>query len=114
MHCQCVARGRFEISLLLRGLRPAIVPHCRFPRDVTFGHIAADGDRIALGIEGTVAMTTIGVLASLCRALADARVPVFAISTYDTDWLLVAAERFDAARAALERAGHRVEGRCPA
>jgi hypothetical protein len=70
--------------------------------------------RIALGIEGTLAMSTIGILAALCTTLAEARVPVFALSTYDTDWLLVPVERFEAARAALRAAGHRVEGELPA
>ena len=71
-------------------------------------------DKIALGIAGVIPMTTIGILASLCGALAAASVPVFVISTYDTDWLLVSAERFAAARAALESLGHVVEGDPPA
>lgn len=70
-------------------------------------------DRIALGIAGTIPMTTIGVLASLCSALGEANVPVFVISTHDTDWLLVSADRFEAARAALTGLGHAVEGSIP-
>ncbi len=66
--------------------------------------------KVALGIVGTVPMTVVGLLAKLCAALAQAGVPVFAISTYDTDWLLVDAERLDRARAALEAAGFPVEG----
>jgi len=67
-------------------------------------------DKIAFGIDGVVPMTSIGVLAALCGALAAASVPVFVISTYDTDWLLVTAERFEAARDALVADGHTVEG----
>lgn len=70
-------------------------------------------DKVAFGIEGTVPMTTLGILASLCTALATASVPVFVISTHDTDWLLVSADRFDAARIALERLGHRCRGAVP-
>ncbi len=70
-------------------------------------------DKVALGIEGTIPMTSVGILAALCAALAEVRVPVFVISTYDTDWLLVSADKFDAARAALERAGHTFEGSLP-
>ena len=69
--------------------------------------------RVALGIEGVLPMDAVGVLAGLCAALAAAGVPVFAISTHDTDWLLVSAERFEAARRALEGAGHAVEGELP-
>jgi hypothetical protein len=69
--------------------------------------------KVALGIVGVVPMTTIGLLAELCGALARSAVPVFVISTHDTDWLLVSADRFEAARAALEEAGERVEGLAP-
>ena len=41
--------------------------------------------------------------------LAAAEVPIFAVSTYDTDYVLVPARRLDAASAALEAAGHAVE-----
>jgi hypothetical protein len=75
---------------------------------------AVERGKVALGIEGTVPMTTVGVLAALCAALAKARVSVFAISTYDTDWLLVSADRLQDARAALESLGHRVSGELPA
>ena len=50
----------------------------------------------------------------MTRALADAAVPVFVISTYDTDYLLVSAPRFAAARAALQGQGHRFVGEPPA
>lgn len=76
--------------------------------------VAHERGRIALGIAGTIPMSSIGILAALCGVLAEARVPVFALSTYDTDWLLVPAERFEAASAALREAGHRVEGALPA
>jgi hypothetical protein len=67
-------------------------------------------DRVAFGITGTVPMTTIGILAALCGALAAARVPVFVISTYDTDWLLITAADAPAAQRALDAAGHRFTG----
>lgn len=76
--------------------------------------VLQERDRVALGISGVVPMTTIGLLASLCRALADAGVPVFVISTFDTDWLLVNARDFTAARTALVAAGHTVRGELPA
>lgn len=72
--------------------------------------VQQERDKVAFGIEGVVPMTTIGVLASLCGALADVRVPVFVVSTYDTDYLLVAAANFDTARSALQRLGHRCSG----
>lgn len=70
-------------------------------------------DKIALFIEGTVPMTAVGIIASLSRALADAKVPIFVIATYDTDWILVGADRLAAARGALESLGHSVQGALP-
>lgn len=70
-------------------------------------------DKLALRIEGTVPMTSIGILAGLCASLAGAGVPVFVISTYDTDWLLYSASRHEAARRALEAAGHAISGSVP-
>ncbi len=52
--------------------------------------------------------TTIGVLASLTLPLADAKISVFALSTFNTDYLLVKTENRAAAIAALELAGHRI------
>lgn len=75
--------------------------------------VACERGKVAFGIAGVVPMTTIGVLAALCGALARAAVPVFVISTYDTDYLLVSADRFAAARTALAAAGHRLRGELP-
>lgn len=76
--------------------------------------VKCERDRVAFGIAGVVPMTTVGLLAALCTRLAAAKVPVFVVSTYDTDWLLVHAERFADARRALEAAGHRFRGAPPA
>lgn len=76
--------------------------------------VQQERDKVAFGIDGVVPMTTIGVLASLCGALAAVRVPVFVVSTYDTDYLLVGAANFAAATTALAGLGHRVQGALPA
>ncbi|MBK7876019.1 MAG: ACT domain-containing protein [Planctomycetes bacterium] len=99
------ARGRFVNVARTPDELSIVCAQVHVPADVKH-----DRDKIALGIEGVIPMTTIGILASLCRALADAEVPVFALSTYDTDWLLVSAARFDAARSALVAVGHEVVG----
>ena len=53
----------------------------------------------------------IGILASLTSTLAEAGINLFAVSTYDTDYLLVQENNLDRAIQALARAGHRIEGR---
>lgn len=62
----------------------------------------------ALAVRGPLDFGLIGVLASLAAPLADARVPVFVISTYDTDYVLVPVAQLDAAVEALRAAGHQV------
>ena len=63
----------------------------------------------ALEVEGPLDFDLIGILASLTGPLVAAGVPVFALSTYDTDYLLVLERDLERALSALERAGHEVE-----
>jgi hypothetical protein len=62
----------------------------------------------ALKVHGPFALSEIGVLSALAAALADAKISVFVVSTFDTDYLLVSAEQVRAATMTLERAGHTV------
>ena len=48
----------------------------------------------------------IGILESFLRPLAQAAVPIFAISTYDTDWILIQETHWDRALLVLAKAGH--------
>jgi hypothetical protein len=60
----------------------------------------------ALAVDGTIPFSATGVLASIAAPLAEAHVSIFALSTYDTDYVLVRASSLEAAIRALERAGH--------
>ncbi len=81
--------------------------------DVPPGVRAETGWR-ALSVRGPLPFHLTGILVSLATPLAAAGVPIFAVSTHDTDWLLVAQDRLAEACAALEAAGHRVHtGRTP-
>jgi len=62
----------------------------------------------ALTVRGPVEFTLTGILAALSGALAAAGVPIFALSTFDTDHLLVKDADLDRAIAALREAGHDV------
>lgn len=57
-------------------------------------------------VQGPLVMTLIGVVAALANPLAAAGISIFAISTFDTDYVLVHEPDFDAAVDALTRAGH--------
>lgn len=59
-----------------------------------------------LKIEGPFAFSQVGILASFLDPLAMAGVPIFAVSTYDTDYILVQEADADRAIEALKAAGH--------
>jgi hypothetical protein len=62
----------------------------------------------ALRVNGPLPLNLIGILASIAEPLAEAGLSIFAISTFDTDYVLVKGGDLEAAVAALEHAGHRV------
>jgi len=62
----------------------------------------------ALEVAGPLDLTMTGVMANLAGALAGAGVSLFAVSSYDTDVLLVREAQLAAAVAALRAAGHDV------
>jgi uncharacterized protein len=59
-------------------------------------------------VHGPFVLSEIGVLSALAEPLAKARISLFAVSTFDTDYLLVASATLSAAVAALEQAGHTI------
>ena len=63
------------------------------------------GPFLAFAVEGTLDLTLVGILHRLLGPLAEAAVPVFTQSTYDTDWLLVPVGDADRAVEAWRRSG---------
>ena len=63
-----------------------------------------------LAVQGPLPFDMIGVLASLSEPLAGAGVPIFSVSTFDTDYLLVEDDFLHNAVAALRMAGNTVAG----
>jgi len=68
----------------------------------------AEGTFALLRVVGSMDLGLTGVLASLTGPLADAEVPIFALATFDTDYLLVRTADRERAEAALVSAGHRI------
>ena len=79
------------------------------PEECVAGDIRSERGWFALKVAGPLDFTLTGVLASLAAPLAEAGVSIFAISTFDTDYLMVKTADLEAALEALMRAGHRVE-----
>ncbi len=66
------------------------------------------GDLRAFKIEGPLDHSMIGVLASLAVPLARAEISIFALSTYDTDYILVADDSLEKAAIILSESGHEI------
>ena len=63
----------------------------------------------ALALQGPIPFEMTGVLARLAGVLAAAGLSVFAIATYDTDYVLVKAAGLESAIQALRQSGYTVE-----
>jgi hypothetical protein len=66
-----------------------------------------DGWR-AFRIQGVLDFSLIGILSKISGLLADAKIGIFAVSTYNTDYVLVKKENYDQALAVLADAGYQI------
>jgi hypothetical protein len=82
-----------------------VCPEARIPDGVR----AERGYR-ALQVAGPLDVALTGILAALAPPLAQAGVPLLALGTFDTDWLLVPQARLAEGLTALRGAGHEIEG----
>ena len=92
----CVARTRDELSVVCGEDR---VPQNR-------EGLLVEGGWVAFKLEGPFPFSMTGVLASFLDPLAKAGVPIFAVSTFDTDYVLVKDIDVQRASTALAAAGH--------
>jgi hypothetical protein len=90
-----VTRTDHEVSVVCRD------------HDVPEGESAERGWRV-LELVGPLDFSLTGVVASLVDPVARAGIPVFVISTFETDYLLVRQGDLDRTAEALETAGHAV------
>lgn len=63
---------------------------------------------ICLKLEGPFPFSQTGVLLSFIEPLSSNRIPIFAISTYDTDYVLIQEEFARASLEILQKAGHQL------
>lgn len=68
----------------------------------------AEGPWRALQVQGPLEFAWVGILAALSACLARAGVSLFALSTFDTDYLLVKEGDLGTALLALQSDGHRI------
>jgi hypothetical protein len=71
--------------------------------------VEAERDWRCLGVVGPLPFALTGVLLSLAQPLAERGISIFAVSTFDTDYLLIKASNLEPAIASLRDTGHMVE-----
>ena len=89
----CVTQTAEELSI--------VCAESRMPAGVR-----VERDWVALKLEGPFPFAMTGVLTSFLQPLADAGVPIFVVSTFDTDYVLMKRDRLEVALKALGAAGH--------
>ncbi|HET7207069.1 MAG TPA: ACT domain-containing protein [Terriglobales bacterium] len=89
----CITRTREELSIVCASEN--------VPADVQAEH-----KWIAFKLQGPFPFAQTGVLSSFIEPLSGNGIPIFAISTYDTDYVLIKADARSSALAFLREAGH--------
>lgn len=72
------------------------------------GTIAREDGWKGFRIEGELDFSLVGILSKISGILADNKIGLFAVSTYNTDYVLVKKENFERAMAVLAAAGYEV------
>ncbi len=88
-----LSRTDEEISLVCRS-------------EITLNAQKSEGGWSCLKVQGPLDFSLTGILAKISAALAQAEISIFALSTYNTDYILLKTARLPAARQALEKAGY--------
>lgn len=78
----------------------------RLPPDLDGPGLRLARGWVLLKLHGPFPLDAIGVLASVAKPLAVAEISLFALSTFDTDYILVKRTHVNQAIGALTRAGH--------
>jgi uncharacterized protein len=73
------------------------------------GYDAREDGWACLQVDGILDFSSTGILSQISGALASAEISLFAVSTFDTDYVLVKETTLSQAKSALARAGIRVE-----
>jgi hypothetical protein len=98
-----VRRGSLISVTLTPDELSIVCPAAMVPPDVQ-----CDRGWSALKVEGPLPLNMTGVLSALVDPLAGAEIPVFAISTFDTDYILVKQDQLLDVKTELEQFGHRL------
>lgn len=75
---------------------------------VPYRTIDRDDGWKAFRIQGVLDFSLVGILSEISSILAENRIGIFAVSTYNTDYILTKEENYDRALELLELAGYQI------
>lgn len=78
------------------------------PETVVIDSEESDGDWRALEVLGPLQLSMVGIMAQIGSVLAQAKVSIFVVSTFETDFFLVKQKDLPNAAEALEKDGYKV------
>lgn len=76
--------------------------------EVPLNVIQRDDGWKAFCIQGVLDFSLIGILAKIAAVLADNNISIFAVSTYNTDYILIKSENYQAALEVLKSIGYEI------
>ena len=85
-----ITRTRDELSITL-------------PQEKIPGGVLVERDWRAFKLEGDLDLSSVGVIASLARPLAEAQISIFNVSTYETNYILVEEKNLQKAKKILAK-----------
>ena len=90
-----VTKTQNEISVVVSGVLDIDSEYC-------------SANWTAFFVEGPLPHNMVGVMAELSKCIASVGCSIFAIATFDTDYILIAEDKLDIVKNALEQAGHTI------
>lgn len=97
--------GEFVFTGSTDGERSLVCPTTAVPSNT----VSREDGWKAFRIVGQLEFSLVGVLATITSALAAEKIPVFAVSTFDTDYILVSSRDLSDAEDALRGSGFEVD-----
>jgi hypothetical protein len=77
-------------------------------KDYYLKGITADTDWRVLKIKGPLDLSLVGIIANISAILKEKNIPIFVISTFDTDYIMIKQRKVNAGITALKETGYNI------
>lgn len=84
-----------------------VLPQDRIPADVA--DFECEKNWRAFRVAGTLDFNLVGVIAAISSVLRKSSIPIFVVSTFETDYILISVNKFEMAKSVLESANYTFE-----